>query len=471
MVFASLTFLYLFLPATLLAYFAAPSIRARNVVLTAASLAFYAWGEPVWVVLLILSSSIDYGAALLIERLRGTRWKWLGLTTSLVTNLGVLALFKYGGMFVGTINALLHTSLPAPSFGLPVGISFYTFQALSYVIDVHRGQVRAARSYLDFLLFISLFHQLVAGPIVRYADVAGEIRHRTHDLATFNRGLTRLAVGLAKKVFIANVAGELVLKHLDAPTAGLASADVWLGTVAFTLQIYFDFSGYSDMAIGLGLMNGFHYGENFDHPYVATSVGEFWRRWHISLGTFFRDYVYIPLGGNRASGLRNLFAVWFLTGLWHGAAWNFVVWGLFHGYFIALERLGLAALLRRLPAIVSHLYLLLVVMVGWLIFHCEEFGRMTELLRLGFGLTRAPVLRPDVFETLRSHALWLPAALLLCLPVRAWLLERWQRLEARAQLLAHLRDAGALVLQASSILLATAQLVGRSYNPFLYFRF
>lgn len=466
MVFASLIFLYVFLPLNLLLYYGLRGQTARNLLLIGSSLAFYAWGEPVWVSLLVATSVFDYVHGLLIERFRGTPWAKVALASSLTVNLGLLATFKYSAFFAESFGALTGVRADAPSFALPIGISFYTFQALSYVADVYRGEIAAQRSYLKFLLYISLYHQLVAGPIVRYAHVAAEIEGRRHRLADVSAGVSRFCVGLFKKVCVANVAGQLVVRYMEADPAGLSIAEGWFGLAMFTLQIYFDFSAYSDMAIGLGLMFGFHYRENFDHPYVARSATEFWRRWHISLGSFFRDYVYIPLGGGRSRPYRNLFVVWGLTGLWHGASWNFVLWGLYFAVLIALERLFLRRLLDALPRVVGHLYLLAAVVLGWALFYFEDFGRLGAYLALLFGAGAWS--SPDLGRVVREHVFWLALALALCLPLaprlRAWLAARAPATQAWAA-------AAAVPFHLGLLALATAMLVGRTYNPFLYFRF
>lgn len=471
MVFASLTFLFLFLPANLVIYYLLRSQNARNVTLVAFSLFFYAWGEPIWVSLLILSTLVDYGVGLGIERIRGTRWAKLALAGSMVSNLALLGTFKYSGFLVETVNQVLGTSFTVPGFALPIGISFYTFQSISYVVDVYRGEVRAQRSYMRFLMFVSLYHQLVAGPIVRYAHIAKEIDERIHTRADFARGVQRFCIGLAKKVLIANVAGELVARYLDADLATLSVAEGWFGLAMFTLQIYFDFSGYSDMAIGLGLMFGFHYHENFDHPYVARSATDFWRRWHISLSTFFRDYLYIPLGGKARHPYRNLFIVWLLTGLWHGASWNFVLWGLYFGVLIALERVVLRRVLAALPAVVGHVYLLLAVVLGWALFYFTDLARLLQFLQVLFLQTGAPLLGAELTRVVLEHALWLVVAIVACLPTRAafgrWLAPRVAESPTRLAL----SRSVVLAAQVGVVLLATAMLVGRSYNPFLYFRF
>ncbi len=471
MVFASLIFLYVFLPLHLLGYFALQQIAHRNAFLILSSLLFYAWGEPVWIGLLIFSAAIDWVHGRVIEATRGTVWPKLALASSLVLNLGLLGLFKYGVFVGGMLDDLLGTSLDPPAFSLPIGISFYTFQTISYVIDVYRGQQTAQRSFFQFLLFVSLFHQLVAGPIVRYSHVASEISQREHTLANASAGITRFCVGLFKKVCIANVAGQLVVQTIARDADVLTVAEGWFGLVMFSLQIYFDFSAYSDMAIGLGLICGFHYHENFNHPYVARSAGEFWRRWHMSLGSFFRDYVYIPLGGNRHRVYRNLFIVWGLTGLWHGASWNFVLWGLYFGLLIALERAVLLRVLEALPRALGHLYLLVAVVLGWALFYFEDFARLAAFLRLIAGVGEQPAGLAQLGELVRANLLWLSLALLLCVPLRDSALALWQRGPGRSRVGPALATSLVALFNLAALLLATAMLVGKTYNPFLYFRF
>lgn len=465
MVFASLLFLYLFLPASLLLYFAWSNPVWRNGVLVVSSLVFYAWGEPIWVSLLLLSATVDFVIGRLVERWRGTWRAKAALVGSLVVNLSLLGVFKYAPFFVETVNGLLGTSLSPPPFSLPVGISFYTFQTISYVVDVYRGEVKAQRSWFKFLLFVSLFHQLVAGPIVRYQTIADQIDARVHSFELFSSGVMRLAIGLFKKVCIANVAGELVKQTIGAESlAGLSVLDGWFGLSMYTLQIYFDFSGYSDMAIGLGRMTGFHYLENFDHPYVARSVTDFWRRWHISLSTFFRDYVYIPLGGRQHRPYRNLFIVWGLTGLWHGPSWNFVLWGLYYGVHIALERAFLQKVLDRLPRVVQHLWLLAVVVVGWALFFFTDLSKLGAFFSIVFGAAGAPLVGPDTAQLVLSRVFWLAFALVLCAPVERYLFPDSHQHKPVMHLVRGLA-------MAAFTLLATAMLVGKSYNPFLYYRF
>jgi alginate O-acetyltransferase complex protein AlgI len=478
--FSSLTFLYAFLPATLLAYYAVPSRAWRNGVLILSSLIFYAWGEPVWTILLIASAAADYIHGRVIEANRGTFLAKAMVASSLIVNLGLLAIFKYSGMIVESFNALTGLDLAWRTFALPIGISFYTFQTISYTIDVYRGRVSAQTSFWKFLLFVSLFHQLVAGPIVRYRDIEREIEHRNISWRTFSSGISRFAIGLGKKVIIANAAGEVAASFLDGNLADLPLFGAWWGMLMFAFQIYFDFSGYSDMAIGLGRMFGFHYQENFRHPYVSRSAGEFWRRWHISLGSFFRDYLYIPLGGNRRHVLRNLMVVWFLTGLWHGASWNFVLWGLYYGVLIAAER-GMAHLVSRagiriegglpggkaLSRIFGHFYLIFITLVGWSLFYFTDLGRMGEFLQIMFGRGGAALLSPELRFSFRSNINLLILAAVASTPLvpRFWktMVRRSEALPAARNLA---RAAEIVLLMAS-----TALLVGSSYNPFLYFRF
>jgi alginate O-acetyltransferase complex protein AlgI len=466
MVFSSLLFLFLFLPLCLLVYYLSPSRTAKNIVLTLFSLIFYAWGEPIWVSLLIFSALIDYANGMFIERFRGQAIAKLGLYSTFVINLGLLASFKYADFIVDNINFLTGLSFEKPGLLLPIGISFYTFQTISYTIDVWKGEVKAQRSFLNFLLFVSCFHQLVAGPIVRYSHMAAEIEHRVFHLHDFSEGVNRFCQGLFKKVFVANVAGEICLQFMGKDPAQLSLAGSWLGLVMFSLQIYFDFSGYSDMAIGLGKMFGFYYHENFKYPYTSRSVTDFWRRWHISLGTFFRDYVYIPLGGNRHHPIRNIFIVWALTGLWHGASWNFVLWGLYFGVLLFLEKSFLLALLERLPRGLQHLYALFFIVLGWAIFYFTDVQALAAYLKVMFGLTPAELSNYEVEATLWGHVYWMVLAFVLCTP---WVHQVFHRLLQGVPA----PFTGVLMTTSNVVLLGTSTvlLVGQSYNPFIYFRF
>lgn len=468
MVFASLTFLYIFLPLNLLLYYAWGNKTYRNVLLTFFSFVFYAWGEPIWISLLIFSATIDYFHGLLIEKWRGTaKAKW-PLISSIILNLGLLAAFKYSGFIAQNVNEILGTDFHEPEFSLPIGISFYTFQTISYVIDVYRREVPAQRAYHKFLMFVSLYHQLVAGPIVRYQHIAHEIDNRKLWVNDIAAGITRFCIGLFKKVAIANVAGELTQTYMAGNLSELTVSEGWFGIAMFSIQIYFDFSGYSDMAIGLGRMFGFHYHENFIYPYISRSATDFWRRWHISLGTFFRDYIYIPLGGKKKYSYRNLLIVWFLTGLWHGASWNFIFWGLFWGALILLERLLLQRVFKVLPALFSHLYLILAAMVGWVIFYFEDMRKLTHYLKIMFGASGQPLHASEFSLVFMENLYWLILAVILCLPVFP-LAKRWVQKSP-----AFLKPAVPYAVMAFTfglLFLATAMLVGKSYNPFLYFRF
>lgn len=469
MVFASLIFIFVFLPINLLLYYVWGNKEYRNWLLVAFSFFFYAWGEPVWIILMIISASVDYINALVIEKYRGTKWAKIGLVSCLVVNLGLLAIFKYSSFLYQNLNDIFGLELSLPSFSLPIGISFYTFQTISYVIDVYKGEVKAQTSYMKFMMFVSLYHQLVAGPIVRYAHIAHEIDHRKVDLNDFSVGISRFCQGLFKKVFFANIAGDLAMPYLEGNIDLLSVGGSWFGLILFSLQIYFDFSGYSDMAIGLGRMFGFHYHENFNHPYTATSATDFWRRWHISLGTFFRDYLYIPLGGNKTKVYRNLFIVWFLTGLWHGANWNFILWGLYFGVLIGIERAFLGDVLKRLPKPISHVYLVLVAILGWAIFYFTDMWRMFSFVAVMTGASGHAAWDVALGITLKANLLWLMLALVFCMPVGRFLSALMQRyLSPRQWQIIPYANA---LFNVCLLLMSVAFLVGRSYNPFLYFRF
>ncbi len=468
MVFADLIFLYVFLPLNLILYYKTKHKQSRNLILILFSLFFYAWGEPVYIVLLLFSATIDYIHGIIIEDHRHTIKAKLAMASCLILNLGLLGIFKYADFAVEIFNTVTGLGVAKPGLALPIGISFYTFQTISYVIDVYRDEVKAQRSYGKFLLFVSSYHQLVAGPIVRYTDIAAEIENRSETIDDISKGIARFCVGLAKKTLIANTAGALSADYLGATGAGLTVAGSWFGILMFALQIYYDFSGYSDMAIGLGMMFGFHYVENFNYPYISTSVTEFWRRWHISLGSFFRDYVYIPLGGGRSNVYRNLFITWMATGLWHGASMNFVLWGLYYGVLIALERLFLKRILDRLPRLFSHVYLLLTVLIGWVLFYFEDMSKGWAYLRAMFGAAALGFDDLALQLVVVNNLFWLIAALVFTTPV-------FKKLSAIA---AQGTEAGKLRFVATSfvtslilLVLSTISLIGQSYNPFLYFRF
>ena len=471
MVFANLFFLYIFLPVNLILYYAARSYAVRNFVLVAMSFLFYAWGEPVWVLLLLASGFMVWFCSLLVERFAGTRRGKAALIFAVTISLSLLGIFKYSGFLIENINAVLPLSLPVPQFSLPIGISFYTFQMISYIVDVYRGDVKAQPSFLRFIMYVSMYFQLVAGPIVRYSDVAWEIDHRTANANDISHGITRFCIGLLKKVAVANVAGSLLVQYMDGDLTKVTVLGSWFGAVLFMLQIYYDFSGYSDMAIGLGLMFGFHFVENFNYPYIAKTATEFWRRWHISLSSFLRDYLYIPLGGNRSHAWRNLFVVWFATGLWHGASWNFILWGLFFGVLIALERLGLRNLLEKLPGFISHFYLLFVVLISWVIFYFTDLSRAAQYLGIMFGLSGQPLTNSQTLLALEGNLFWLILAVVFCLPLARIASQQITAAAAVSRPRQIILGILVPVMNLGILLICTAMLSGQSYNPFLYYRF
>ena len=471
MVFSSLNFIYLFLPVCLLLYFILRSIKARNYLLLAMSLLFYAWGEPKWIILMIVTTLIDYGAGLLVDKYRGQKLAKWALAGSVVITLSFLAVFKYLGFFNQNLNQIFGAELPTHIFNLPIGISFYTFQAITYVVDVYRGKAQVQRSYANLLLYVALFPQLIAGPIVRYTDIAAQLENRETTLPGFSKGITRFVTGLGKKVLLANIAGQVATSLIGGDLSQASVLGAWLGIFAYTFQIYFDFSGYSDMAIGLGHMFGFTYVENFNYPYISKSITEFWRRWHISLSTFFRDYVYIPLGGNRRHQLRNMFIVWALTGLWHGASWNFVLWGLYYFVFLAIEKLFLGKFLEKLPAVVGHVYALFIIVVGWVFFYFDDVSRLGQMLKLMFGFSGQAGVLPTDTVLLKNHLVFFLVAIIACIPVSKLVKALLIRFSRRGTAQEAIAGAVGIVYDVALLFFSTAALVGASYNPFLYFRF
>ena len=481
MVFSSTIFLFFFLPLTLLAYFVVGP-RGRNAILLAASLLFYAWGETVYLLVMLFSIAANYLFGLLIDqaRQRGRRGG-LAFVCAVATNLGLLGFFKYANFLVDNLNPVLPVLGLAPMdigrVHLPIGISFFTFQALSYIIDLYRNETTVQRSLLNFALYKALFPQLIAGPIVRYRDVAREIERRTVSLHDFASGVQRFIIGLGKKVLIANVMGRAADTIFATPAETLPATLAWTGAIAFMLQIYFDFSGYSDMAIGLGRMFGFHFLENFNYPYIARSVREFWRRWHISLSTWFRDYLYIPLGGNRHGPVRtgaNLLLVFLLCGLWHGASWTFLIWGVYHGIFLVLERVpAVRRLLDRLPAPVQHAYVLLVVLVGWVFFRADTFAHALAYLQAMVDFSRPPLFNSQLFLALNNEfSLTLGAAVIGSTPV-FMLLQRWRtgRPIVPAPAMRWLAATAQVGSLGFVLVYSIAAVLGGAHNPFLYFRF
>ena len=471
MVFSSLNFMYLFLPICLLLYFILHGIKARNYLLLVMSLLFYAWGEPKWIILMIVTTLIDYGAGLLVDQYRGQKLAKWALAGSVVITLSFLAVFKYLGFFNQNLNQIFGAELPTQIFNLPIGISFYTFQAITYVVDVYRGKAQVQRSYANLLLYVALFPQLIAGPIVRYTDIAAQLENREMTLPGFSKGITRFVTGLGKKVLLANIAGQVATSLIGGDLSKASVLGAWLGIFAYTFQIYFDFSGYSDMAIGLGHMFGFTYVENFNYPYISKSITEFWRRWHISLSTFFRDYVYIPLGGNRRHQLRNMFIVWALTGLWHGASWNFVLWGLYYFVFLAIEKLFLGKFLEKLPAVVGHAYALFIIVVGWVFFYFDDVSRLGQMLKLMFGFSGQAGVLPTDTVLLKNHLVFFLVAIIACIPVSKLVKALLIRFSRKGPVQESLAGAAGILNDVALLFFSTAALVGASYNPFLYFRF
>ncbi len=461
MVFSSLPFLFFYLMTVLAVYKLSP-LKIRNLILLLVSLFFYGWGEPVYIFIMLLSIAVDYTHGRLVERWReNDRLARRAVASSVICNLAILFFFKYWDFFAVNIHALTGIPLPVLGLPLPIGISFYTFQTMSYTIDVYRRDAPVQKNVVTFGAYVTLFPQLIAGPIVQYKSVAEQLEGRREDLEKFVSGIQRFTVGLAKKVLLANAIGELWDTSIAAQDLTVAGA--WLGLLGFAFQLYFDFSGYSDMAIGLGRMLGFEFLENFRYPYISRSVVEFWRRWHISLTTWFREYVYFPLGGNRVSRIkwvRNILAVWLLTGIWHGAGWNFLLWGLYYALWMLAERLFLGRWLEKLPGALRHVYTMLVVLVGWALFAVEGLDQLAAFLGtlFGGGQLWAAV---DGYH-LRSY---LPLLAILTAASTPLMKNRWDRLGERA------RSVLTPVLVLAALVLCTASLVDASYNPFLYFRF
>ena len=468
MVFSSLLFVFLFLALNLVSQAALRGARQKNIAMLLFSLVFFSWAGPRYVVLLLLDTALCWFFAICIEREPQRKKLHLSLCVALV--LLVLGIFKYTGFLMGNLQSLFGWPEVIPQIVLPIGISFYTFQLISYVVDVYRGEVRAQKKYWILLLYASLFHQCIAGPIVRYRDVAQDLAKRQVHAEEVSRGISRFTVGLAKKAVLANSVAVLADRWLPMTTEGLAkipTAGLWLGGLCYMLQIYLDFSAYSDMAIGMGLMCGFHYKENFNYPYIASSVTDFWRRWHISLSTFFRDYVYIPLGGNRCGLPRqilNLIIVWGLTGLWHGASWNFLLWGLYYGVILIIEKVWLQKPLQKAPGVVQRLYSLLLIVLGWVIFALTDFGAIGNYFAALFGAHGGA----------DAQTMYLLTTNISLLLVAALACTRWPA-HAANDLLTRLPRAAQTLLRclfyAAVLLMCVAFLVGDSYNPFLYFRF
>lgn len=464
MVFSSLVFMFAYLPITLLAYYLVPR-QGRNIFLFIVNLIFYGWGEPKLVLLMVFNIFFNYIGGWLVDKYRAdAKKKKLFLILTCVLDIGILAVFKYTGMITETLNMLPFLNIPELQISLPIGISFYTFQTMSYVIDVYRDDAPVSKNFINFGTYVALFPQLIAGPIVRYRDVAEQLVNRRETLEMFTRGVKLFMVGLAKKVIIANTMGTLTT-NIFATTDENGVVGTWVGMIAYTFQIYFDFSGYSDMACGLGNMMGFEFLKNFNYPYIAKSITDFWRRWHISLSTWFKEYVYIPLGGNRKGVKRqilNLLIVWGLTGLWHGAAYNFVLWGLYYGLLLILEKFVLKKFLDRLPSFVQHIYTLFIIIIGWGLFYFTDVGQlgefMVDLFNFGNGICGN-----QAFNLIISNLPMLIIAAVASTPLAAMLYNRFEH--TRFMWIPEtLYCMGVLAV-------STASLVNQSYNPFLYFRF
>lgn len=464
MVFSSLVFMFAYLPITLLAYYLVPR-QGRNIFLFIVNLIFYGWGEPKLVLLMVFNIFFNYIGGWLVDKYRAdAKKKKLFLILTCVLDIGILAVFKYTGMITETLNMLPFLNIPELQISLPIGISFYTFQTMSYVIDVYRDDAPVSKNFINFGTYVALFPQLIAGPIVRYRDVAEQLVNRRETLEMFTRGVKLFMVGLAKKVIIANTMGTLTT-NLFATTDENGVVGTWVGMIAYTFQIYFDFSGYSDMACGLGNMMGFEFLKNFNYPYIAKSITDFWRRWHISLSTWFKEYVYIPLGGNRKGVKRqilNLLIVWGLTGLWHGAAYNFVLWGLYYGLLLILEKFVLKKFLDRLPSFVQHVYTLFIIIIGWGLFYFTDVGQlgefMVDLFNFGNGICG-----DQAFNLIMSNLPMLIIAAVASTPLATMLYTRFEH--TRFMWIPEtLYCIGVLAV-------STASLVNQSYNPFLYFRF
>ncbi|OIU67677.1 MBOAT family O-acyltransferase [Rossellomorea aquimaris] len=473
MVFSNLVFIFMFLPVVLFFYFIAKK-ELKNFVLICASLVFYAWGEPKYVFLMLFSILLNYVFGLAIDYFKDQKLKKVMVALAVIGNLAILGYYKYINFLIDNMNQAFNLNINAESVPLPIGISFFTFQAISYIIDVYRKDTEVQKSFFDLTLYISLFPQLVAGPIVRYNTVAQQIKSRISTHAKVAEGIRRFIVGLSKKVILANAFGEIADTIFAMDPSGMSIATAWLGIAAYTLQIYFDFSGYSDMAIGLGKMFGFDFEENFNFPYISKSIAEFWRRWHISLGTWFKDYVYIPLGGNRGSTfmtIRNLLIVWTITGFWHGASWTFMAWGFYYGFLIVLERLGLGKLLSKLWAPLQHAYVLILVMIGWVFFRADNFSYSSEFIQTMFGFNQ------HVLADTQAHIVWndnwymFLLGIIFSTPVFV-ALNRWalgiiggNRLMDNTY--QGIKYAGYMVF----LVVVTILLVNSTYNPFIYFRF
>ena len=460
--------MFTFLPITLLLYYVSPRIL-KNSVLLIASLIFYAWGEPIYVFLMMGTIIVDYLLAILIDKNRHEEGKCKSIfILTIILNVSILGFFKYFGFFVDNINSIFHLNIPFEGLALPIGISFYTFQVLSYIVDVYLGKVEVQYNIINFAAYVTMFPQLVAGPIVQYQTIEDQLNTRQESIVKFGEGVERFIQGLGKKVLLANNIGMLWTTVSAMDTSSISVLTAWLGIIAYTFQIYFDFSAYSDMAIGLGKMFGFEFMENFNYPYISKSVTEFWRRWHISLGTWFREYIYIPLGGNRVSvpkQVRNIFVVWALTGFWHGANWNFIIWGLYYGVLLFIEKFVLKSVLEKTPDFIKHIYTMLFVIVGWLFFASEDLGFALDYLKIMFFASGNTIVDTAGIYYLYTNIVMFAILIVFSTPIIK------RTLESLAQKYRDKLINPSLVIYGLVLFLVTAYLVNETYNPFLYFRF
>lgn len=467
MVFSSLFFLYLFLPICIIFFAAKKNINYRNTVLIVFSLIFYAWGEPLAVFLLLISSFVNYMLALLIGKYEGQKGAKISIAVSLTFNILILGIFKYSGFIAENLNLILPIDIPVPNVRLPIGISFYTFQIISYMIDCYWEKVEVQKSYPKLLMYISLFPQFVAGPIVRYSSIESEISSRKTTLSDLSEGISRFSVGLAKKVIIANNLSTIVEAFFGSDVSNLSVAGTWYAVAVYAMQVYFDFSGYSDMAIGIGRMFGFHFDENFNYPFICKDVSEFWQRWHISLSSFFRDYLlYVPIFGKRRK-FGGLFLVWFCTGLWHGASWNFIIWGLYFGFFIFIEMIIGKKKMKKIPIVIRHIYNKIVILIGFGIFYFEDFSRLGKFFKNLIGLNSNRFIDEFTKLSVTNNLYLLIAAVICCFPVSKLITRLAEKKDGALYLVSSVKAvANVALLLVSSILLVDA-----TNNPFLYFRF
>lgn len=473
MVFSSLLFLFRFLPAVLLLYYIAPR-KIRNLVLFLFSLLFYAWGEPKYVFLMLFSITMDFFMGQMVAKSKARNNRKAAkrfLTISIVVNLSILAFFKYADFIIGTINSVAGLSLPMLSIPLPIGISFFTFQTMSYVIDVYKGATKVQKNWVNYGTYVSMFPQLIAGPIVQYKTIAEQMEHRRENASDFAEGIHRFLMGMGKKVLLANTIGLLCDAVMALEITQVPVLTAWLGAIAYTFQIYFDFSGYSDMAIGLGKMFGFHFLENFNYPYISRSITEFWRRWHISLSSWFKEYVYIPLGGNRRGVLlqaRNILVVWMLTGIWHGASWNYVLWGVYYGILLMLEKFLLKPVLKHLPGVLKNVYTMVLVIFGWVLFKCEDLSYCFSYLKAMVGGFHAGWIGRESMYLLRNYGALLVILLFGCTMIPKKI---GHRITGKFGKTSWIGLVLRIVWYGGIFLISLAYLVDATYNPFLYFRF